>query len=189
MAEKQKAEITNGEVGVGTLERHYRVILDFRLLAREITSEVCQESFFFNDTSASVREPYFQENIERQRRLYALLRNNRQLLEQYLLSVLAQEAGNFAYNGLMNALDARDEDELLAPLCKDMAEEDARFFEECRKEGVLDANTELIATAFRVEWIGVEVAEMSRMIVGDVKMAEVVERTKVRMIKRLNSSW
>lgn len=46
MAEEQKAEITSGEDDGDTLERRYRVILDFRLLAREITPEVCAESFF-----------------------------------------------------------------------------------------------------------------------------------------------
>lgn len=161
--------------------------LDFRLLAREITSEVCQESFFFNDQSASAGEPHFQENIERQRRLYALLRRNQLVLEQYLLSVLTQEAGNFVYEGLPNAFDVSDEDELLVPLYKSMTEEDARFFEECQEGDILDANTELIAKAFKVEWVGVEVAEMSRRVEGDVKMAKVVERTKIRLIKTLNA--
>ena len=179
--------MNNCESDVGTLERHYRVTLDFRLLAREITPEVCQESFFFNDKSASAGEPYFRENIERQRRLYALLRNNRQVLEQYLLSVLTQEAGNFVYEGLVDAFDASDEEELLVPLYKGMGDEDARFFKECRKEGALDANTELIATAFKVEWVGAEVAEMSRRVEGDVKRAEVVERTKTSLIRKLYS--
>src|SRR5205823_1685290 len=131
--------LSNGEPDVGTFERHYRVTLDFRLLLRPITHEVCQESFFFNDRSASAGEPFFLENIERQRRLYALLRGDREALERYLLSVLTQEAGNFVYEGLVDAFNAADEDELLVPLYKGMAEEDARFFEECRKEGSLDA--------------------------------------------------
>jgi hypothetical protein len=178
----------SGESGAGTLEMHYRVTLDFRLLLRPITSEVCQESFFFNDRSASASEPHFQENIERQQRLYELLRSNPKTLERYLLSVLTQEAGNFVYEGLVDAFDASDEEELLVPLYKGMEDEDAHFFEECRKEGALDANTELIATAFKVEWLGAEVAEMSRRIIGDVKRAEIVEQTKTRMIKKLNSS-
>jgi hypothetical protein len=70
--------MSSDEPEVGTLERHYRVTLDFRLLAREITPEVCRESFFFSDESDSAGEPNFQENIERQRRLYQLLRSDRQ---------------------------------------------------------------------------------------------------------------
>ena len=171
-----------------TLEMHYRVTLDFRLLARAITPEVCQESFFFNDQRREADDPYFQENIERQRRLYQLLRNNRPRLEEYLLSVLTQEAGNLVYEGLPYAFDIEDEDEILTPLYKSMAEEDVRFFEECRKDGSLDANTELVGTAFKVEWVGAEVEEINRRMAGDVKRAEIVERTKTRLIRKLNSS-
>lgn len=179
--------MSNGEAGVEILERHYRVTLDFRLLLRPITPEVCQESFFFNDRSKSAGESHFHENIERQRRLYRLLRNDKVALERYLLAVLTQEAGNFVYEGLPHAFDAAEEEELLVPLYEDMGEEDSKFFEECREMGALDANTELIAKAFKVEWVAAEVAEMSRRVEGDVKMAEVVERTKIRLIRKLNS--
>lgn len=171
----------------GTLERHYRVTLDFRLLVRAITPEVCQESFFFNDKSPSAGEPHFRESIERQRRLYELLRNNRPALGEYLLTVLTQEAGHFAYQGLADAFDAKEEEEILTPLYKGMAEEDVRFFEECGEMNALGENTELIEKAFKVEWIGAEVEEMSRRLAGDVKKAEVVARTKSRFIRRLNS--
>lgn len=134
-----------------TLELHYRVTLDFRMLVRAITHEVCQESFFFNDQSISAGEPSFQVNIERQRRLYQLLRNNRPLLEQYLLSALTQEAGNLVYEGLPAAFDVKDEDEILGQLYKSMAEEDVRFFKECRDLNAFAENTELIGTGFRVE--------------------------------------
>ena len=171
----------------GTLERHYRVTLDFRLLVRAITPEVCQESFFFHDKSPSAGGPHIRENIERQRRLYELLLSNRPALEEYLLTVLTQEAGHFAYQGLADAFDAKEEEEILTPLYKGMAEEDVRFFEECREMNALGENTELIEKAFKVEWVGAEVEEMSRRIVGDVKRAEVVARTKSRFIRKLNS--
>lgn len=180
-------EMSGGEPDAEVPERHYRLTLDFRLLLREITPEVCRESFFFNPRGSSDREPYFQENVERQRRLYMLLRNNRQILERYLLSVLTQEAGIFVYEGLPNAFDAAEEGELLVQLYRDMEEEDARFFDECREMNALAENTDLIARAFKVEWVGAEVAEMSRRIAGDVKRAEVVERTETRLIKKLNS--
>jgi hypothetical protein len=76
------------ESDTGTLEKHYRITMDFRMLVRPITPEVCQESFFFNDKSASADEPYFRDNIERLQRLYRLLRNDQMVLEQYLLYVL-----------------------------------------------------------------------------------------------------
>jgi hypothetical protein len=106
------------------------------------------------------------------------------VFERYLLSVLTQEAGSFVHNGLVEAFDLGDEEELLVPLYKGMAEEDAQFFEECRQKGALDANTDLIATAFKVEWVAAEVVEMSRRIAGDGRIAEIVERTKARLIKK-----
>lgn len=169
-----------------TLERHYRVTLDFRVLARAITDEVRQESFFFNDRSASAGTPEFAEQIEKQRRLYALLRNDRRALEQYLLLVLTQEAGNFVYEGLPDAFDAADEDELMETLYKDMPEEDVSYFEECRRMGGLAENTELVAMAFKVEWVGAEVAEMTGKVTGDVSRAEAVERVKTRLVRKLN---
>jgi hypothetical protein len=171
-----------------TLEVHYRVTLDFRLLARAITPEVCRESFFFNDEGKSAGEPHFRENVERQRRLYRLLRNDREAMGQYLLSVLTHEARDLVREGLPDAFDAKDEDEILTLLYRDMAEEDARFFDECREMNALDANTEIITTAFKVEWVGVEIDEVSRRMAGDVKRAEVVEKTKVRLMKKMNSS-
>lgn len=171
-----------------TLEMHYRVTLDFRMLVRTITHEVCQESFFFNDKSVSVGEPDFQENIERQRRLYQLLRNNRPLLEQYLLSALTQEAGNFVYEGLPAAFDVKDEDEILGQLYQSMEEEDVRFFDECRELNAFAENTELIGTAFKVEWVSAEVEEMNKRVAGDVKRAEIVERTKTGVLRKFISS-
>jgi hypothetical protein len=169
------------------LEIHYRVTLDFRMLVRPITHDICQESFFFNDKSVSAGEPSFQENIERQRRLYQLLRDNWPLLEQYLLSALTQEAGNCVYESLPAAFDVKDEDEILMSLYQSMMEEDVRFFDECKELGALDTNTELITKAVKVEWVGAEVEEMNRRMVGDVKRAQIVEKTKLRLMKRLNS--
>ena len=69
---------------------------------------------------------------------------------------------------LTDAFDAKEENELLMPLLKSLAEEDRCFFKECRELNALGSNTELIATAFKVEWIGAEIGEMNRRITGDV---------------------
>jgi hypothetical protein len=168
-----------------TLEKHYRVTLDFKVLVRDITPEVCQESFFFNNESDSSGEPYYQEIIERQRRLYYLLRNNPSLLDQYLLTALTLEAGSCVYESLPDAFDVREEEEILVPLYKSMEKEDVRFFDECREMKAFDENTELISAAVKVEWVGAEVQEMSRRITGDVKMAKIAEKTRLRFMKRL----
>jgi hypothetical protein len=104
---------------------------------------------FFNGGSASAGEPNSRENVERQRRLYGLLRSDHSALERYLLSVLTREAGVLAFEGLPESFDAADEEEVPAPLYKGMAEEDATFFEKCGRAGTLAENTELISTAFR----------------------------------------
>lgn len=176
--------MSSDEHDARTLERHYRVTLDFRLLAREITEEVCRESAA--RTGRKGPEPYSEEEVGRQSRLYELLRADPKTLEQYLLSVLTQEAGGYISEGLMHAFDAVEEDELLVPLYRSMSEEDERYFEECRQAGVLSENTGLVSAAFKVEWVGAEVEEMSRRLAGDVHRAEVVRRTKMRLMRKLN---
>jgi hypothetical protein len=180
--------MNSDENETGTLEKHYRVTLDFKVLVRDITPEVCQESFFFNNESKSASEPSFQEFIERQRRLYQLLRNNPSLLEQYLLTALTQEAGNCVYESLPDAFDAKEEEDILVALYKSMAEEDVRYFDECREIGVLDENLELIYAAVKVEWVGAELQEMNRTLTGDVKRAKIIEKTKLRMMRHFISS-
>jgi hypothetical protein len=179
--------MSDGEADTSTLERHYRVTLDFRLLAGGITPELCRESFFFSDKGERIDESDLEENVERQRRLYKLLRADSGVLERYLLSVITSEAGRYASDGLADAVGADEEGELLMPLIREMAGEDAQFFEECRQMGALAENTELVAKALKVEWVGAEVAEVSRRVVGDVKRAEVVEQTTTRLIRKLNS--
>jgi hypothetical protein len=186
--EARDTDVGRGEQGGGTLERRYRVTLDFRLLAGEITPELCRESFFFHDEGGQEGEPQLGENVERQRRLYKLLRDDKKVLEQYLLSVITSEAGRYAADNLADAVGAEEEGELLVPLIRGMAGEDAQFFEECRQIGALAENTELVTRAFKVEWVGAEVSEMSRRLVGGVKRAEVVEKTMTRLIRKLNSS-
>jgi hypothetical protein len=175
--------VNSDEYDTEIQEIHYRVTMDFRMLIRPITPEVCQESFFFNGKGTEADEPDLQENIERLQRLYKLLLNNQKALEQYLLNVLIQEVGHFSCDGLMDAFDAKDEDEILVPLFKGMSEEDVRFFEECREVNALSDNTELIAAAFKVEWEGAEIVEMRQRLEGDIKRAEIVEQTKMRLIK------
>lgn len=180
--------MNSDEHNTDTQELHYRVTMDFRMLIRPITPEVCEESLFFKVQCAPEEALTFEENVERLQRLYKLLRNNQKALEQYLLYVLIQEVGHFSCDGLMDAFDVKDEDEILAPLFKSMAEEDVHFFEGCRELKALSDNTELIAAAFKVEWEGAEIVEMKQKLEGDIKRAEIVEQTKMRLIKDYSAS-
>lgn len=179
--------MNSGESETGTLEKHYRVTLDFTMLVREITPEVRQESFYFSDKDKGADETGFKEQIERQQRLYKLLRKDRQALEQYMLSVLTQDVARYTNDRLASAFNVMKEEEVLAPLCQRMSTEDAKFFEECREMGALNANMELISAAFKVDWIGAEIAEMKNVIEGDLKRAEVIEETTISLIKNLNT--
>lgn len=175
--------MNSDEQDTETQELHYRVTMDFRILIRPITPEVCEETLFFKAQCTPEDEPVFKENVERLRRLHKLLLNNPRALEQYLLYVLIQEVGHIADEGLMDAFDAKEEDEILIPLYNSMADEDVSFFEECREVNALSDNTELIATAFKVEWEGAEIGEMNRRMTGNIKRAAIVEQTKMRLIQ------
>jgi hypothetical protein len=81
-----------------------------------------------------------------------------------------------------------DEEEILVPLYKSMAEEDVRYFDESRENDVFDESVELISAAVKVEWVGAEVQEMSRRITGDVQKAKIIDQTEKRMMRHFTSS-
>jgi hypothetical protein len=158
---------SGGESDVESPERHYRLTLDFRLLLGPITPEPCRESFF-DRGSALAREPYSGEEVERQRRLYALLRKNKDVLERYLLTVVANEAVGFVFGGLVEAFGLAEDKDLLVPLYAQMSKGDVKYFKEA---GMLWERTGLVAKAFAVEWVGAECAEMKRRVIGDLTKA------------------
>jgi hypothetical protein len=160
---------SGGEPDVESLERHYRVTLDFRLRLRPLTPEVCRESCFFRDENASADEPSLRESVERQRRLLALLRKNERVLERYLLTVVAQQAAGVVFGGLAGAFGVAEDEDLLAPLYAQMPEEDARYFEGRAGEELFWERAGPVAKAFGVEWVGAEWAEMNRRLVGDLR--------------------
>ena len=155
---------SGGETDEETLERHYRITLDFRLLIRPFTPEVGREGFPFDDRDALAGEPYSHEKVERQRRLYALLLNDERALERYLLA----EAAGFVFGGLAGAFGVTEDEDLLEPLYARMSEEDVKYLKESARAGVLWESTKLMGEAFKVEWVGAEFAEMSRRVMGDV---------------------
>ena len=180
---KKETKQTDAE----TIEKHYRLTMDFRLLVRPITSEVCKESFHYDEKTDTEDNPDYRERVEMARRLHRLLLSNRAILEEYLLSVIISDAGSVAEKGLWDAFDTKEESEILIPLFKSMNEEDRQFFEECLEMGVLSENTELVSAAFKVDWLGVEIGEMDRRLIGDPKRAQIVEETKSRLFKQINS--
>lgn len=161
---------SGGEAHVEGPERHYRVTLDFRLRIRQLTPELCRESFFFDAQNASSDEPHLRENVERQRRLYALLLKNERVLGRYLLAAGAHEAAGVVFGGLSEAFGVAEDEDLLALLYGQLPEEDAGYFE-ARAEVGHGESTEPVAKAFEVEWVGAEFAEMSRRVVGRPKRA------------------
>lgn len=164
--------MSSGEMDVETLERHYRITLDFRLRLRPLTPEVCRESFYFNDQNATADEVQLRESVERQRRLLALLLKNERVLERYLLTVVMQEAAGVVFGGLAGAFGVSEDEDLLAPLYVGMSEEDAGyFFEGSAEAGLLSESAGPVAKAFGVEWVGAEWAEMKRRVVGDLSRA------------------
>ena len=162
---------SSGESDVESLERHNRVTLDFRLHLRPLTPEVCRESFFFNDENASAGESHLLENVERQPRLYGLLRNNERVPERYLLMVVAHEAAGVVFGGLTEAFGVVEDEDVLAPLYAQMSGEDAGYFEGRAEAVGLWESAGPVEKAFAVEWVGAECAEMKRRVVGDLTKA------------------
>jgi hypothetical protein len=166
--------MNSGETDEESLERHYRITLDFRLLIRPITQEVGREGSSSDDWDALAGEPHSREEVERQRRLYALLLNDERVLERYLLTVVSVEASGVVFGGLAGAFGVAEDEDLLEPLYAEMSEEDGRYFKEKVRAGLLWESTRLLGEAFEVKWVGAEFAEMNRRVVGDVSRAGVL---------------
>jgi hypothetical protein len=67
---------------------------------------------FADGGGAAAGEPHSREDVERQRRLYTLLRDNEWVLGRYMLTVVAQEAAGFVFGGLVEAFGVAEDEDL-----------------------------------------------------------------------------
>ena len=126
-------------------ERTCRIVMDVRVRVREITPESVADEFTPSDDL-----PW--EWAERQGGLLRALLSDEEALNQYLLYVAKDDLSALLDSEHIVRLSGENVDDLLEGVYSGMADEDAQFFREARRDGILYDNTRLVDWAFVTEW-------------------------------------
>lgn len=128
-----------------TAEFTCRIVMDVKIRVQEITPESVADEFIPSDDL-----PW--EWADRQRRLLQALKKDDEILNQYLISIAKDDLGAILNSAQMEGPSADEEDELFEKLYPEMNAEDALFFRQARKDGILYENMRLVHKAFEPDW-------------------------------------
>lgn len=119
--------------------------MDVKIRVQEITPESVADEFIPSDDL-----PW--EWAERQRRLLQALMKDDEILNLYLISIAKDDLGAILNSAQMEGPSADEEDDLFEKLYPEMNAEDALFFRQARKDGILYENMRLVHKAFEPDW-------------------------------------
>jgi len=131
-----------------------RVVMDFKIHVREITPESVVGEFTPSDDQSW-------EWVERQGRLLRALMGDSETLNQYLIHIAKDDLGELCGSDQIEGLPADEEDELFERLYSKLGEEDARFFREARRDGILYENMRLVHKSFVTDWASAQLKELN----------------------------
>jgi hypothetical protein len=103
------------------------------------------------------------EQAERQQRLLLALLQDEQALHRFLVYVLTSDLGAKLDVELMKKEAMAEDDEILETVYAGMGAEDAGYFREVKREGLLYENAQLVHESFVVDWRRTEIKEVSRV--------------------------
>ena len=130
-----------------------RIVMDVKIRVQEITPESVADEFIPSDDL-----PW--EWAQRQRRLLQALMKDDEILNQYLISIAKDDLGAILNSAHMEGPSADEEDELFERVYSELGDEDARFFREARRDGILYENMRLLHRSFVTEWKSTELKEL-----------------------------
>lgn len=143
MADKQP-ETNSSKV----IERRCRIVLDVPLRITEITRESVAKYFTPDESDKGITWEW----AERQNRLLLLLMKDEEALKQWLMAVAGEDASHLLENDSFGELPVEVEDQFFEKLYCRMEREDARYFAEAKREGLLGENLEPLYRAFVTIW-------------------------------------
>lgn len=148
MADEQPAKIDHHVAEVTC-----RVVMDVKIRVREITRESIADEFTPSDDLAW-------EWAERQGRLLRALMSDGETLNQYLISIAKEDLSVLLNCDQIEGMPADDEDELFEKLYSRLDDEDARYFREAKRDGILYENMRLLHRSFVTDWASAELKEL-----------------------------
>jgi hypothetical protein len=122
-----------------------RIVMDVKIHIHGITPESVVDEF-------TPDEDLPWEWAERQNRLLQALMRNDEALNRFLISIAKDELGSILNSTQIEGLSAEEEDELFEKLYFEMNDEDALFFREARKDGIVYENIRLVDKSFEPDW-------------------------------------
>lgn len=146
------------------IERTYRTVMDVRVRISEITPENVAGYFTPDETGEGL--PW--EWAERQNRLLSALLKDKESLDQFLAWIVRCDLDLLFDSRQVAGKQAdEDEDRLFERVFSSMSREDALYFKEAMREGLLPENIELLNKAFMIDWRGVDIKDV-RIIEPDI---------------------
>jgi hypothetical protein len=150
------AEKAPNRDGYNVIERKCRIVMDVMIRISGITPESVAEYFTPDETGEGL--PW--EWAERQNRLLLAIMKDEEVLEQFLVSIAADDLGALLESKQVGGLSDEEEDELFEKVYSRMDSEDALYFREARSDRSLYHNIELVHRAFVTEWKGAKLIKV-----------------------------
>ncbi len=158
--------MSSDEQDMQTVEKHYRMTLDFRVFIGEVIEVV---------TTNVDDEEYARERTQRQRRLLRALLSDEKTLADFMTYLITDLVCPHVDSNLGKVFGVEAEQEMLEPVYSRMGEEDARFFREVSEEGIFWENTKEFEMCFGVEWRGARIMEIKWEREGEPSASERME--------------
>ena len=149
------------------LEKHLRLVIDFKVTAGEITREFV-ESYYrdFRNYQEVMDNPLTWEIAARENRLLEALVRDKESLARYLTYRVYEEVGPCDDSTLKILLGVGSDEEILEPVIRSLGKDDAEFFKMVIEEGLFEANTMLFWCRVDVECLGAKVMEIRVLAEG-----------------------
>jgi len=136
-----------------------RIVMDVKIRVREITPESVADEFTPSDDLAW-------EWAERQGRLLRELMSDGEALNQYLISIAKEDLGALLNSDQIGGMPADDEDDLFERMYSGMGDEDALFFVDARRDGILYENMRLVHRSVVTDWKSTELKDICVLTQG-----------------------
>lgn len=130
------------------IERKCRIVFDVPIRITEITPASVASYFTPSDSDEGIHWEW----AERQNRLLQRLLADEGALKQWLLAVAGEDVRHLLENDSFGELPVEVEDQFFEHLYSRMERDDARYFAEARRDGLLGENLELLYHAFVTIW-------------------------------------
>ena len=143
--------------GFKVIERRCRIVIDVPIRITEITPESVADYFTPSESSKGIHWEW----AERQNRLLQRLLADEETLKQWLLAVAREDVSHLLENDSFRGLPVEVEDQFFEQLYCRMERDDARYFAEARRDGLLGENLELLYRAFVTSWKEAQLTELT----------------------------